>query len=141
MGSRIISRSTRRYMISVRMMYFVPMVTGRPSWRVSWLKMSAVPVLGSTEHTTSPAVRKFLTPHFGVNSLQATRKYNYGNTAPLLLTNSVLTDEVGGSSFKVCIEVYYHCEDRALVLVGYPWTINVRGKVTTRPARGAVTRT
>jgi len=31
------------------------------------------------------------------------------------LTNIVLTDEVGGSSFKVCIEVHYHCEDRALV--------------------------
>jgi len=47
------------------------------------------------------------------------------------LTNTVLTDEVGGSSFKVCIEVYYHCEDRALVLMGHPGTINVGGKVTT----------
>ena len=52
------------------------------------------------------------------------------------LTNIVLTDEVGGASFKVCIEVYYHCEDRALVLMGHPGTINVGGKVTTRPARG-----
>jgi len=48
------------------------------------------------------------------------------------LTNIVLTDEVGGTSFKVCIEVYYHCEDRALVLMGHPGTINVGGKVTTR---------
>ncbi len=56
-----------------------------------------------------------------------------GNRRHILLTNIALVYEVSNSTLKVGIEVDNDGENGALILVGYPRTVNMGTEVSARP--------